>query len=500
MRMLILNSVLSGGRFAALAAALAASMATAPASAAEKTVVKAALLLEPQSLDPIYDTNLPALNVFYNIFDQLTGIDAQGHVVPRLAVSWSYSPDLKSWAFKLRPGVKCQDGSPVSSADVVFTYETAKHDPKSRLGGYLGAIDKVVANGEGEVDFTLNKPFAPFDRQTTLVPIVCKAAYQKMGAAQFAKAPVGTGPYSVSAWVAGDTITLKRFDGYWGPKGAYPTVIFQPVPDETTRANAVQSGDLDIALLGPASVPAVRASGTVNVVEEPSNRIIYLGFNPGQKWLDKPEIRKAADMAIDRNAIAQRLLSGSVSPTSQLVAPVSFGYDPKIMATPPDLAEAKAIIKASGYDGSAITLSYPTTGLPQIDQIAQAVQFFLQQAGLNITMDSQEADGYVNNWFGSKLKGLFLFAFAPSVMDADLPFNMLRSGGQGYFPDKDIDALLDREIGQANPTERAASLSEISKIVNAKTYYAPLFIDVYIYGVAKDVKWTPRPDGMIVFN
>jgi peptide/nickel transport system substrate-binding protein len=489
----------SAGRVMAIAAALTA--AAAPAWSAEKAVVKAALLLEPQSLDPIYDTNLPALNVFYNIYDQLTGIDAQGHVVPRLAESWSASADLKSWAFKLRPNVKCQDGSTATSADVVFTYETAKNDPKSRLGGYLGAIDKIVAKGDDEVDFTLNKPFAPFDRQTTLVPIVCKAAYQKMGAAAFARAPVGTGPYAVSAWVPGDTITLKRFDGYWGAKGAYPTVIFQPVPDETTRANAVQSGDLDIALLGPANVPSVRASGAVNVVEEPSNRIIYLGFNPHEKGLENPEIRKAADMAIDRDAIAKRLLSGSVSPTSQLVAPVSFGYDSKIAATPPNLAKAKAMIKAAGYDGSPITLSYPTTGLPQIDQIAQAVAFFLQEAGLKITMDGQEADGYVNNWFGGKLKGLFLFAFAPSVMDADLPFNMLlRSGGQGYFPDKDIDGLLDREIGQSNAAERGASLSAISKIVNEKTYYAPLFIDVYIYGVAKDVKWTPRPDGMIVFN
>jgi peptide/nickel transport system substrate-binding protein len=214
----------------------------------------------------------------------------------------------------------------MTSADVVFTYETAKNDPKSRLGGYLAAIDKIAANGDGEVDFTLNKPFAPFDRQTTLVPIVCKAAYLKKGAAEFAKAPVGSGPYSVVSWAAGDAITLQRFDGYWGRHGAYATVIFQPVPDETTRANAIQSGDLDVALLGPSNVPGVRASGSVDVVEQPSNRIIYLGFNGKQKWLAKPEIRKAADMAIDRKAVAERLLSGSVTPASQLIAPVSFGY------------------------------------------------------------------------------------------------------------------------------------------------------------------------------
>jgi peptide/nickel transport system substrate-binding protein len=471
------------------------------ALAAEKTVVKAALLMEPQSLDPIYDTNLPAVNVFLQVFDQLTGIDAQGHVVPRLAISWTGSEDLKHWAFKLRPNVKCHDGTIVTSADVVFTYETAKNDPKSRLGGYFAAIDKIVANGDDEVDFVLNKPIATFSGRGALAPIVCKGAYQRMGAAAFARSPVGTGPYAFVSWAAGDAITLKRFDDYWGSKGTYPTVVFVPVPDESARANGIQSGDLDVALLGPSDVPAVRASGAVDVVEEPSNRVIYLGFDAKQKFLADPQIRKAADLAIDRKAVADRLLSGSVSPASQLVAPVTTGFDPKIPPASFDLPKAKALVAASGYDGSPIPFSYPTTGLPQVDQMSQAVAYFIEQTGLKLTIDAEPADGYVNKWFGDKLPGMYIFAFAPGTMDADLPFNMLlRTGGQGYFSDKEIDGLLDKEISQGIPAERAATLSSISKIVNEKTYYAPLFIDVYIYGVAKGLKWTPRPDGFILFN
>jgi peptide/nickel transport system substrate-binding protein len=489
-------------RLAVVATAVLSTLYLASSSfAATGTSVKAALVQEPQSLDPIYDTNLPALNIFYNVFDQLAGIDTKGDVVPRLATSWTSSQDLKSWSFILRPNVKCQDGTPLTAADIVFTYETAKHDPKSRLGGYLTAIDSITVKGEDEVDFSLNKPFAPFPRQTSLVPIVCKAAYERLGAANFAKAPIGSGPYSVVKWVPGDTITLKRFDDYWGPKGTYPSIVFQPVPDETTRANALQSGDLDIALLGPSSVPAVRASDTVRVISEPSNRILYLGFNAKEPWLDKLEIRKAMDLAINRKAVADKLLVGSVQPTSQLVAPVSFGFDPQIPATTTDLGKAKAMIAASGYKGEPITLSYPTTGLPQIDQIAQAVGYFLQQAGLNIKFNAEEADTYIGDWFTGKLKGVYLFAFAPTVMDADLPFSMLlRSGGQGYFSDSQIDALLDKQIGEADPAARAATLGQISRLVNEKTYYAPLFIDVYTYGVAKDVTWTPRPDGLIVFN
>lgn len=481
-------------------AALLALGAMAPALAQEKTAVAAALVAEPTSLNPIYDTGLPALNVFYNVFDQLTGIDATGAVVPRLATAWTHSDDLKTWTFTLRDGATFHDGAPVTVDDVLFTYQTAMTDPTSRLGGYLSTVETIVADGS-DIVFTLKIPYAPFDRQATLVPIVSKAAYEAMGAEAYARKPVGSGPYSVESWANGDTITLQRYADYWGDAGAYETVVFQPVPDETTRANSVQSGDLDIALLGPSSVPAVEGSGSAQVVNQQSNRVVYLGFNAGSAWLEDVNLRKAIDMAIDRQLLSDRLLNGAAEPASQLVAKVSFGYTDAIPPTAYNVEEAKALVAASGYDGTAIPLTYPSTGLPQIDQVAQAVAFFLQEIGVTVTLDPQEASTFSNTWFSGELTGLYIFAFAPSVMDADLPFNMLlRSGGQGYANNPDIDSLLDKEIGEADPAARAATLAEISGMVTEQTYYAPLFIDTYSYAVTPDLDWSPRPDGMIVFN
>jgi peptide/nickel transport system substrate-binding protein len=474
--------------------------ALSPVVAQDTARVTAALVAEPTSLNPIYDTGLPALNVFYNVFDQLTGIDATGAVVPRLASEWSHSDDLQTWTFTLRDGATFHDGSPVTPDDVLFTYETAKNDPTSRLGGYLSTVESVTAEGN-DIIFSLNIPYAPFDRQATLVPIVSKAAYESMGASEYARKPIGSGPYMVESWANGDTITLQRNDSYWGDAGTYQTVVFQPVPDETTRANSVQSGDLDIALLGPSSVPAVEGSVSAQVVHQQSNRVVYLGFNAGSPWLEDVNFRKAIDMALDRQLLSDRLLNGAAEPASQLVAKVSFGYTDAIPPTAYNVEEAKALVAASGYDGSAIPLTYPNTGLPQIDQVAQAVAFFLEEAGITVTLDPQEASTFSNSWFSAELGGLYIFAFAPSVMDADLPFNMLlRSGGQGYANNPDIDALLDKEIGEADPAARAATLAEISNMVTEQTYYAPLFIDTYSYAVTPDLDWTPRPDGMIVFN
>ncbi|QHC64154.1 hypothetical protein GSU69_16660 [Rathayibacter festucae] len=486
---------------ATLALGGCASFDDGSASAADTTSITVALTGEPSSLDPLYDTQLPALNIFYNVFDQLAQVDADGSVSPRLASGWTHDDSLTSWVFTLRDDASWQDGTDVTAEDVVFTYETAMSDPASNLGGYLSAVESVVATGEDEVTFTLNTPFAPFDRQVTLVPIIPKAVYEAEGAAAFAKAPVGSGPYSVASWVNGDSITLERNDDYWGEKGAYEEVVFQPVPDETTRANSVQSGDLDLALLGPSNVAAVEGSGTVDVVEQESNRVLYTGFNATAPWLSDPSVREAVDLAIDRTAISEDLLGGAVTPTGQLIAPVSFGYDEALPATETDADAARELITASGYDGSPITLSYPTNGLPQIDQIAQAVASQLEAVGLTIELDGQEANTFSGTWFSASLPGLYLYAFAPSVMDADLPLTMLlKTGGQGYVSDPAIDELLAAETGEADETERADDFAQISALVDESTYYAPLFTDTYTYGVAQGLDWSPRPDGMLVFN
>lgn len=468
---------------------------------AAKTTVTAALVGEPSTLDPVFDTNLPTLNVFQNVFDQLTTIDADGDVEPGLATKWTHDDALTTWTFSLRSDAKFSDGSAVTADDVVYTYDTAMKNPESNLGGYMTAIKSVEASGDDTVVFHLKAAYAPFDRQVTLVSILPKAIYESEGAKAFGQKPVGSGPYQVVKWTHGDSITLKRNPDYWGKKGTYANVTFQFVPDETTRANSVQSGDIDVALLGPASVSTVKSSDAAKVVDTKSNRVIYTGFNAKAKWLDDADFRKAISLAIDRKAISKNLMSGTTEPASQLIASVTQGYDPSIEPVEQDVAEAKKLIKASGYDGSSITLSYPTTGLPQIQQLAQSIQQYLEKVGVTVKLDGQEASTYSANWFADKFAGLYIYAFAPSVLDADLPLEMLlKTGGQGYISDPEIDSLLAKELAESDEDARDEDIAAISKIVNEKTYYAPLIADTYTYGVAKGLDWTPRPNGMILFN
>ncbi|TDL44013.1 ABC transporter substrate-binding protein [Microbacterium oleivorans] len=469
------------------------------ATAKDDSIV-VALTGEPSSLDPLFDTNLNALNIFYDVFNQLTTIDDKGNVVPSLATEWSADEALTTWTFTLRDDATFQDGSPVTASDVVFTYETTMANPQANLAGYMTTIDSVEATSDTEVVFHLNTPYAPFDRQVTLVPILPKAVYEA-DPKGFASAPIGSGPYEVEKWQKGDSIVLTRNDDYFGEAGDYERIEFRFVLDETTRANSLQSGDLDIALLGASQVEAVRRADNVDIVDQQSNRVLYLGFNGSAGPLADQDVRKAADLAIDRTAISDDLMNGAVEPTGQLVAKVTFGYNDAIPATTYDPEAATELLEKSGYDGTPIVLSYPTTGLPQIDQLAQATAGYLEKVGFTVDLDGQEAGTYSSNWFAGQLPGAFIYAFAPSVMDADLPLGMLtRTGGQGYFSNSEIDDLLVKEIAEPDADTRAEMLGRISEIVAENTYYSPLFIDTYTYGSAAGLSWTPRPDGFFIFN
>ncbi|MGY9048280.1 hypothetical protein P775_24780 [Puniceibacterium antarcticum] len=482
--------------------AATALAALAPLSAmAQPTEIVAGLHGEPDSLNPLYDTNLPALNIYYNVFDRLATIDGKGDVVPDLASNWTFNDTLDQWTFTLAEGMTCQDGAPMDSSDVKFTFDTAMGDSTSRLGGYLGLVASVDAPSPTEVVIHLKSAFAPFDRQVSLIPIVCQEAYEDMGKEAYGRKPIGSGPYQVTNWSSGDSIEMVRFGGFRGEPAKYDKVTFKPIPDETTRAAAVQSGDVDVALLGPAQVDGVKQQGSVNVVAQDANRVVFLGFNGGAPFLGDQKMRKAVDLSIDRDLISTRLLNSAATPTAQIIAPVTFGFDSTMKPTQTDVAAAKALVEEAGYDGTPIKISYPTTGLPQIDQLAQAVAYFMDQAGIKTELDPMEQNTFYGNWFGKSFPGIFIFAFAPSVMDAHLPFYMLLAKDQqGYIFDERIDALMAKQVGETDLEARAADLAEISAINTERTIYAPLFIDSYIYGVSKDIEWSPRPDGMMVFR
>ena len=247
--------------------------------AAEKDTVVVSQASDVLTLDPMLDTSPISFNVFRNIFDALTRVEADGSVSPLLAQSWTPSAEATVWDFTIRSGAKFHNGQPVTAQDVVWNYQRLANETKSPVRTYISKVKSVEVIEPNKVRFTLSEPYAPFDRQVSLISIVPRKAFEEMGAAQFALTPVGAGPFKVVTWKKDDRVELEAFGEYWGGAPKIKKLVFKPVPSESTRAAALASGELDVVpILPPALVDSLGSRQGLTVKRVESNKVVYLGL------------------------------------------------------------------------------------------------------------------------------------------------------------------------------------------------------------------------------
>jgi peptide/nickel transport system substrate-binding protein len=454
------------------------------------------------TLDASMDTSPISLNLFKNIYDQLTDIANDGSVAPQLATSWQSSPDATVWTFTIHTDAKFHDGSPVTADDVVWSFQKIMGDAKSPVQAYLTSVKTVEKVADDKVRFTLNAPFAPFDRQVSLISILPRRIYEERGAS-FAQSPVGSGPFKVVRWVKDDRVELESFAGYFGGAPKIKKLIFRPVPSESARAAALSSGELDIVpVLPPALIPALEAKRDIKIEKVASNRVLYLGFDVRNPGLASAKLRQAIDHAIDRNAITTRLLRGLGTPDGQIVAPVTFGYDATLKPTSYDAELAKRLVQDSGYAGAPIVFQYPSNRYAFGQEVAQAVAGYLQAVGIKVELQGMEYSAFFPMWTGKKLNGMHMFAFGPSIMDADLPLRSLYETGpaRAYWSNPEVDKLIAAQRAESDPARRKGLIAQVWKISQEHVPYVILYNEIQAYGIRNGVKWKPRPDERLLFR
>ena len=340
-----------------LAAALAAAIvlgSTAPAEAQKRggtlTIVRPT---DPVSLDPQLETTAPGAWVYFNMLEPLLTIDDKMQI--RLALATGYevlSPTRVR--FKLRPGVKFHDGTPLNAAAVKFTFDRAlRGTPPARWASLAGSLSGAEVVDDLTVDVTTREPYGPILRTLAMycTGIVSPTAVGKMGEG-FSRAPVGTGPFKFVEWKTNTHVILERNPDYWGDKAPLDRVIFKVVPEEGARMIALQTGDADMVLLpAPAQLPALSRDPKYVIHEVIGGRVVFAGMNAAMPPLDDVRVRTALLHAVDRKAILDNILEGSAVPARGVLAPSVFGFKDMQLDRlyPFDRAKAKALLAQAGW-------------------------------------------------------------------------------------------------------------------------------------------------------
>ena len=353
------------------ARSLSLSVAGGVAQAAPNAIT-VALPGDFPSLDPSKDTSPLGFNYRLNVFDALTELQRDGKLNPRLAESWTFSPDLTEWTFKLRQGVKFHDGSPFTADDVVFTINRIKADNASPVRTFIRLVDKVEKVDGHTVLFKLTQPYGIFHRQISYVNLMSKTYFDKEGDQSYATKPVGTGPYKLVRWIKDDRMELEANADYWRGAPAIKRATFRPIPSESSRTAALLSGEVDLVpTLPPSLIEQLKSNRDLDVNTAPSFRVIFVAFNVNKRPLDNAKVREAIDIAIDRPAITDKLLRGLGKPTGIMVPPMNIGYDPSFKPVPYDPQKAKQLVTESGYDGTPIVIQYPNNNIVMANEVVQ---------------------------------------------------------------------------------------------------------------------------------
>ncbi|MEO8752148.1 MAG: ABC transporter substrate-binding protein [Casimicrobiaceae bacterium] len=306
----------------------------------------------PAAYDPPFAKNQFQESAYtLMVYDTLVRLDEKGNILPSVAQSWSFSPDRLTLTMKLRPGMKFSDGSDVNAAAVARSLTRTKKDPASTLAGQLKSFESFEASDAATVVIKLNNADANvlYPLATSVGMIVSSKALDS--GVNLALTPVGSGPYRlVSSGPQG--ANYERNDDYYDKsQNQFAKASIVPIVNITARMNALQTGQIDVALAGPDQwlvIDQMVKSGkfTVRKVLQPNSEPLWMNtkFQP----FDNPKVRMAMNLAINRDAVSKGLENGQCEPAGQPLQPGVIGHDPNLKAYPYDVAKAKQLLQEAG--------------------------------------------------------------------------------------------------------------------------------------------------------
>ena len=468
--------------------------AVAPAGAAQEGTMTLGIhvTLVNRWLDPA-DTDglITPFMVIYALHDALVKPMPAGINTPSLAESWTVSKDWLTYDFVIRKNAKFHNGDPVTAEDVKFSFDRYRGASAKLLKDKVKEVQLPASN---RVRFVLKEPWPDFmafygTSATGAGWIVPKKYVEKVGDDGFKKAPIGAGPYKFVSFNPGIELVLDAFPDYWRKSPPVKRLVMRSITDETTRAAAVKTGEVDIAYLftGPVAEDLKRSPG-VRLVAPLVYGMYWLDFldqwDPKSPWHDR-RVRLAANLSMDRKAINEAEMLGLGKEAGSFVPP-SFEFALHVAPPAYDPKRAKQLLVEAGYPNGFE--AGDLTPLPPYTALGEAVAGYLGAIGIRAKVRNMERATFLGAWREKKLHGLLIGATgAAGNAAARLEPFVTKNGIFAYGSDPEIEGMFQRQAKELDRKKREVLLHQLQKAVLDHVLVAPIFQQAFIWGVGPRV-------------
>ncbi|WP_104090383.1 ABC transporter substrate-binding protein [Arthrobacter sp. GMC3] len=451
--------------------------------------------MDVTTLMPADATDNQSIWTSEEIFDTLVVPSVNGEgLKPSLATDWVQSSDKLAWTFTLRPGTTFSDGTALTSADVKFSLDTAS-DPNLPSGFLNEQIAAVETPSPDTVVVRTKTAWSPLPSVLALYAnSIVPANYGGKSREEFAKAPVGSGPFKVKSWTIGQQLELVKNTSYWGADRPYlDAVTFVAVGDANTRATQLQGGQITVnetpaasSFAALSSTPGLKASAF------DSSYTSFLSLNNTRAPFTDVHVRRAIAHAIDREAILKAAYFGQGTAAGSFLSPAYWAYDANVKGRQFNLEEAKKEMKLSstpqGFSADILVASGNATQLTT----AQILQGELSDIGITLTINQMEP-GALRATRKSMDYDMAISYATTDITDPDelVRFIAVQSGGSNAlytgYDSQEVADLATKAASLSDQAERAKIYSTIQQKVNDDQPLIPLLYQPMLYSYSDRV-------------
>jgi len=397
---------------------------------------------------------------------------------------------VTSAEFTLRKA-RFHNGDPVTAEDVKFSFERYRGGAAKVLKDNVKEI-QILAPNRVRFVFKAAWPDFPAFYGTFVASagwVVPKKYVERVGEEGYRKAPIGAGPYKFVSFNPGVELVVEAFDGYWRKAPSIKRIVFRSLPDETTRAAALKSGEVDLAMLlsGPTAQEIKRTPGLR--LAAPLLGIFWLDF-PDQwdsksPWADR-RVRLAASLALDRQALSEAETLGLSRPTGSTV-PREFEFALPVEPPPHDPARSRQLLAEAGYPNGFD--AGDLTPFPPYNSMGETIQGWLQAVGIRTRVRTMERGTFMTSWREKKLHGVVLTISGVSGNAATrLESFVTKNGAFAYGSLPEVDDLFKRQAGELDRKKREALLHRLQRVLADQVIQAPVYHLGFPIGVGPRVE------------